>query len=543
MQPRSCNWLSSDRAAKCFFVLGIALCVIFKFWLIQSEEIFGQPAVYDTLWYLNAANHCYWDATYSWTAFLRPPGYPLFIALLRALGIPLRLGIEGFQIAGYAFLIYALRRAGLPRLGCLALFAAALFHPCSFQVNNRVFSDTFYAGALVIFVAALILALVAEGVIVSILVGISCAVVWVTRDETVLLLPLLATWMLLLFVRKSVDTNWLQAARACLSKVLPAFVTLTLLVSAVYLANYATFGSFANSEITSRSLRSAQRALTRIKPPRVLQHVLITKEALEMAYSASPTFAQLKPVFDGLIARAVAGDGLNGEIRGSWFRFALLIATNEAGFHRTPQDAREFYENAAREINQACTEHRIPCRDVYFDFFDPGTLQFLNEFPISFRRVCRDYTRGYAMLDLRDEPGLQAPQKELYDTMALRRPELMQSGWVHDSRAVENWIGRNYGKLGWLLSILAIAGSIVTIAGKRRAFLKDALTGSATTLFVAVAGRLALFIYFDQYTAGSDERFIFPVMALWSAFAIVMAYCGMQTARRLISASAISRAS
>lgn len=533
MRSRLPDWLLSGRVAQCFFLLGIALCVISKFWLIQNEETFAGVGVYDDLWFVEAARVCYWDTTYSWAAFVRPPGYPLFVALLHWLGISLRFGIESFQIAGYAFLIYALRRAGLPRTGCLAVFAMAIFHPCSFQLNNYALADPFYAGALVIFTAAMILTLVRGRVASFIVVGVSGAVLWITREETMLLFVLLITWAVLLIIRKSPHV----------SKLLWAAMPLTLLVSAIYFANYATFGSFANSEITSSSFRSAQRALTRIKPPQVIQRVLVTREALKTAYSVSPTFAQLQPTFDGLIAGAVAGDGLNGEIRGSWFRFALVIATNKAGFHRSPQAAREFYKNVAREINQACAEHRIPTRRVYFDFFDPGILQFLDQIPGSFLRVCSGFTRTYSMSVGHEDPQLQPQQRQLFDTMTFRRATSANEIPNHRSLAVENWIGRGYSKLVYLLTILAIIGTILSLVNDQCAFLRNPLLAASIILLVAVAGRVALFTYFDYYTDGSEPRFIFPVMALWSTFSIVMTYGGAQAVRRLISANALSRAS
>src|SRR6476620_11450526 len=93
-------------------LLGLVLLALFKFWVIQTEEIYGSSTEYDALWYVGSAKHWYWGTTYSWTGFVRPCAYPLFIAVLHFLGIPLRIGIELAQMAGYAVLIAALRKAG-----------------------------------------------------------------------------------------------------------------------------------------------------------------------------------------------------------------------------------------------------------------------------------------------------------------------------------------------------------------------------------------------------------------------------------------------
>src|SRR4030088_156774 len=97
-----------------WFLLGILALGFFKLWIVHTEEIYGSSTVYDALWYVSSAKHWYWGATYGWTAFVRPCAYPLFIAVVHLLGIPLRIAIELAQIAGYGVLIAALRRAAVP---------------------------------------------------------------------------------------------------------------------------------------------------------------------------------------------------------------------------------------------------------------------------------------------------------------------------------------------------------------------------------------------------------------------------------------------
>src|SRR6266480_1307134 len=85
--------------------LGLLVLAAFKLWLIHTEEIYGSATEYDALWFVNAAKHWYWGAEYSWTAFVRPPAYPLFIAFVHLCALPLRIGIELMQMAGYLILV------------------------------------------------------------------------------------------------------------------------------------------------------------------------------------------------------------------------------------------------------------------------------------------------------------------------------------------------------------------------------------------------------------------------------------------------------
>src|SRR5687768_8579838 len=124
------------------FVVGLALLVFFRFFLVQTEDIYGSATEYDALWYVGAARNWYWGTPYSWTAFVRPPAYPLFIALVHAGGIPLRIAIELLQIGGHLVLIAAFRRGAVPRAVCVLAFALMVLHPATFQLNNYTMSDT-----------------------------------------------------------------------------------------------------------------------------------------------------------------------------------------------------------------------------------------------------------------------------------------------------------------------------------------------------------------------------------------------------------------
>ena len=107
-----------SQSARMFFrrhglAVGLFLLAVFKLWLVHTEDIYGSATEYDALWFVHAAKHWYWGSEYSWTAFVRPPAYPLFIAFVHLLDIPLRIGIELTQMLGYLALVAGLRKAGL----------------------------------------------------------------------------------------------------------------------------------------------------------------------------------------------------------------------------------------------------------------------------------------------------------------------------------------------------------------------------------------------------------------------------------------------
>lgn len=634
----------SRNRANLAYLLSIAGAIGAKFWLIQSEEIFGSWSEYDALWYLKSASNWYWNAPYSWNAFFRTPGYPLFIATVHMLGIPLRIGIELFQTSGYLLIIYALRWLRYPRWLCFVVFAVSLFNPSSFQINNLAYSDTAYAGALVWLVGAMMLTL-ARGVIRStLLAGGAFAFAWITREETFLLLPIFALFVCSLIVRELPGTSSLKAALRQSKPQLLAFVATSLgLIAVVYFLNFHRFGSFSNSEMSSPEFRAAYRALTRIKPPHIIRYVPVTHESLQLAYAASPTFAQLQPALEGPIAagwKQLTAKELHcceGEIGGAWLRFALRYVADQAGFHRDAQTAQQFYGNIARELNRAFDERRLPHRYVFSTFFDPGALSFIREIPRSLERVLSVFFQRYSISMVREEDILPTERQQLYDEMCLRRASLTHTAIVnirfastdkkdpitsvtykveresinpwatrvtqhnelilfrgqnrsdaqiifpvyrpgpvpgklvfqfvsgkqfeaspemvaannsnhsaHPSSlpitvtgydyvssynphgvAVENWIGRNYRKLLAVLTGAGIIGAIFCLVRYCGAVFLRPSFAAVMIMFVAVAGRTALFTYLDaNYYDAREPRFIFPVTALCWTMSILIGYAG-----------------
>src|SRR5947207_4970056 len=214
---------------------GFILCLIalgaFKLWLIHTEEIYGSSTEYDALWYVGSAKHWYWFQPYSWTAFVRPCAYPLFIAVVHFLGIPLRIAIELTQMAGYAVLIAVLRKVAVPRWLCVLLFALMILHPASFLYNNHTMSESFYTPILVLALAGSLLTLFTKKIGHAVWTGASYAVLWNIREESFLIpLILIVFFVLALWQRHDAATRkahfvfWLKCAGA-LSGTLLVLVT------------------------------------------------------------------------------------------------------------------------------------------------------------------------------------------------------------------------------------------------------------------------------------------------------------------------------
>jgi hypothetical protein len=509
--------------------VGLLVLIVFKSWLVHTEDIYGSATEYDALWYLGAAKNWYWGAPYSWTAFVRPPAYPLFIALVHLCAIPLRIAIELLQMAAYLGLIAAFRKAAVPRWVCLSAFAAMVLHPASFLFNNHTMSDSFYAGVLPLALGGLFLTLFTGKPGHAVWTGATLGILWNTREESILIAAMLVVFFgIALFRHRSEVGSWKTAARFWTKPAAAMLAPLALLVLTVDVANYRAFHSFSKSELTSSSFQAAYKALLRIKPSRQQRFVSVSTEALETAYQVSPTFARLKPQFEGDLGHnwqvpAFTSLGIH-EIGAPWFHWALRsVAANSGDIHSSAANANRFYGDVAGEINRACDEGRVSNRFVLSTFLDPGALASIRYLPQSFPRIAGLFLGQYATSADHDDAILTASQRALYDEMTGRRAHPTRP--QRRSEALENFIGRYHRSFVAGMSLIGCAALLIVGWHWRRLRLRDLLNPVLVLLAASILLRVTLFSYLDAtWWIGGYERYLFPVMPLYSCFLILLIY-------------------
>jgi len=517
---------------------GLALAILFKFWVVHTEEIYGSATEHDALLFLNAAQHWYWGSEYSWNAFVRPPAYPLFIAFVHLLHMPLRVGIELTQAAGYLTLVAGLRRAGVSRAVCLLSYVAMSFHPGSLQLNSVTMADNFYAAVLPLALGGLMLTLFTANPWNPIWTGIALAVLWNTREESILIPPLIGVFLVLALIRQRLATgSWKPAIRYWLKPAGAMVGMLCLLNLAVDAANYRAFLGFSKSELTASSFRAAYKALLRIKPDRDQRFVSLSTDALQKAFRVSPTFSQLQPQLEGELGRnwqvpALTALGVH-EIGTPWILWALRSAADAQQVHKSAESARRFYRNVAKEINRACEEGRIPSRFVVSSLLDPNALANLRHLPASFPRIAALFLLQYHTMEGRDDAILTESQRALYDEMTGRGPAPSLGEPLGISAALENFIGSYHRFLVVGLSIAGLAAALTIAWRFRQLGASDPLNAVLILLGAAIFTRVLLFTFLDAtWWIGGYERYLFPVLPLYSCFLILLIHQAIVLRRR-----------
>lgn len=421
------------------------LLTLFKLYIVSGEEILARFAPHDELWYILAARHWFWfSPNYDLMTIIHLPVYPIFIALVHSTGIPLRIGIEvAFLSSGFYF-VYALRRIGINQIICLLAYILIILHPLSFDLFNRTLAETFYAPLLMASLASIILMLInakKKKLFFSIMTGFFLALLWFTREESILILGVLfMVSILAVFITLRETRDWKKAFNKLKTALfIPAIIIISFSVL-IQTANYFKYGLFAASEMNGFGYKAAYTALLRIKPEKPVRFVPITSETRKVAYSISPSFKELEPYLEDHSNFAYSWTkkemGIENEMAAGWFYWMLREAVNSAGYKTAPEE-NAFYERVADEINKGIAEKKIPKRFVLFSFLDPGTFSYLSHLPDSLKKIIMLFTetRKPAEAGLTDNI-FSGQNKIIIDSMTNRRTHnttfgsITLNGWV-----------------------------------------------------------------------------------------------------------------
>jgi hypothetical protein len=519
------------------FAVVIATLIALKLWLVQAEDIIGSATQYDALWFVRSASHWYWNAPYSWTAFVRPCAYPLWIAVIHLVHLPQRLAIELLQIGGALVLLIALRRLGTNRWIASLCFAAICFHPAGFQLDDYTMSDTFYAAILWYVLGGLLLTAATRRAWIAVGTGVAIAILWNTREEGLLILALVAIWSAIFFADEKSGGRSTRLTLARITK--PIVVTCAvaaLAIIGVYTRNYFVYRSFARSEMTARSFQSLFHALLRIRPSEPKRYVPITSDTLHRAFEVSSAFAKLRPHFDGPLGEAWRIEtyrrvGVPDEIGVGWIVWATRQAASAAGVFDTAEKSQRFFKRAAREINTACDDGRLPTRFVVDGFLDPlAQSGGLSGLPNSIGRIGARFFAPWPISAIGDDEILTPAETSLYNQMTLRRSAGAppRTGLAV---SLENLIGRYHFVALVLLHLFAVVALVSLAFIRRRAGDSAGYWAAIFLLGSAVFLRVILLAWLDATAFdATGDRFLFPVLPLWT---VVLALIAGNAAKRV----------
>jgi hypothetical protein len=126
--------------------------------------------------------------------------------------------------------------------------------------------------------------------------------------------------------------------------------------------NHDHYDIAATIELETPEFKSAYGGLLRIKSDHWRQYFPVVQNARQQAYSASPTFQELRPYLDGEVGEKWKKLCGCDDLPAAFFIWAFRDSVAAAGYYEGGSDALGFYRRMGEEIDRACAEGVLECR-------------------------------------------------------------------------------------------------------------------------------------------------------------------------------------
>lgn len=358
--------------AQARLAMAVALLSALAYMVVASNlpvAIFG-GAGHDDAWFWQRADaiaNGSWLGRYDQYTLMKGSGYPLFLAVVHLLGVPLTVAQALLYAIACLLLGHAVYRIGGRPWPALLMVLAMQWHPAALSWNRVLRDNVSAAQVLLVLACVLHMLWVARScrgrLAWATLGGLTLAWFQTTREDGIWLLPGLAflaavaAWSAW---RGRMQWRPLLASSAWMACVFAAWLAL------VATANGIKYGGFDTVDFGGSAFDDAVAALQGVREGGTVPFVPVPARAREEAYLASPSFARLQPALEGGLPQwTLPGCEVYphscGDYAGGWFIWALRDAAASVGAYESAQAAEAFYAGLAAEIDGACEAGRLDC--------------------------------------------------------------------------------------------------------------------------------------------------------------------------------------
>jgi len=324
---------------------------------------------YDDVLFVNQANSIVegnWLGEYNHKTLSKGIFTQLFMAGLYKIEIPFLLGQEVFYILACVILIFMLKNIIKNKYILLGVFTILLFNPITYSSNLlRTYRDGVYISLLIYLVSFSFMIFYKykdkPKKLIKYFIGLGLTItsICICREETIWIVPYIALSIIITILFIIFDKKCENKIKKILLYIIPIviYIIVTVIIASL---NYKYYNRFIINDYMSKEFQDAYGALTRIITQQKPNRIPITTAAREKAYEVSPSFRKLKNAIE------IGGKGwvttrINGtdEIDGGYFFWTIRAAADAMGYYENAKVSKEYWQNVAREVNEACDEGKI----------------------------------------------------------------------------------------------------------------------------------------------------------------------------------------
>ncbi len=345
-------------------------------WLVEAPN--------DDVLFARLAQHVVdgdWLGPYDKLTLVKGPGYPLFMAAVHDLGLPLKLAEHLVHLVACAITGWAVARVFRSRGAGLAAFAVLALNPAYLgTAAARVARDSLYGSlCLLVFGGCLLLvsfvpALAARGprwavpvaVAGGAALGVAAAGYYLTREERAWLAPAVVLVVLAGVV------SWPRRDRFTRRNLV---VALTLAAAAAVGClgalhwtaeqNREHYGTTVLADMADGEIARAYAEWQRVQVGRERRYVPVSTSQRRAVYRVSPAAAEMEEAFTGeataWVGLSCAFAGVCDDYMGSFFVWAMRDAAEAAGHADSGAESQRYFGRVADDIAEACDTGELRC--------------------------------------------------------------------------------------------------------------------------------------------------------------------------------------
>lgn len=353
---------------KAFSIIIIVL-IIFRIWLAMSLPLraWGDAGLDDFLLikYAHTIASGQWLGEYGMTTFLKGVTYPLFVAAFYLLNIPYSAGLIGIYIAACLVAVKAFSPLIKNKNISGIIFILLLYSPAMFQDD---YVQRLYRNAIIPAFVLLVFGFqigtylrLGRGVkgVSKWVIGesISLALFWYIREDSVWILPFYLVSLAVIYISIHKDKLY----KGFLKKALFIMPIISIVIYALLIGgiNYKYYGVFGGTELrlyVPYEYNVFMNYLEDIEPEEEIEGVEVTRDAIMQACDASPTLntvrQNIENIYDNRYYLWANGD-IKGEVKGSYYWWAIRHALSDSGIYRSPETTNEFLVNVNSQLKTA----------------------------------------------------------------------------------------------------------------------------------------------------------------------------------------------
>lgn len=437
-----------DMAKKHWFLIAVVAAALIKQLLVSGLSIYAIPAAAcdDQLlknWALSMAG-LDWKGAFNEYTFAKEPGFSFFLAVCFRLHLPYIFTVTlGYSAASIIFAT-SLNKLFSRKIFVFFTYLAVLFNPVSFALPTlqRVYRNGFAMVLTLLVFGGLLhmyFSILEEKqrplIVWSLLTGLSLGYLWITKSDTIWILPFALTVCGVMFVMLLIKRRNLKS--------LPRFFCLIFPFLSVFLFSYVV--KFCDTRWygydSVEYYDAVMDDLTHIKSEETKDRISLSRQQLQQVYEVSPTLASVKRSLEKYIQKYGVFDTNpeDGEVEDGWLGWALLECFAKADVYESCEKANLFYKNIYEELEAAFADGRLKrqsettAQKYYMDTSEHRSELVNNVWQIV--RYMTSYTNANAkieMIDEKDGIGFRQFEQLTRNKVAYneRKYDFVIEGWI-----------------------------------------------------------------------------------------------------------------